>query len=110
VDSQQNSAVTIGSTNALATDWRDKRIARTLATRLGASMLWCSLCAGCSQFGEGMPSYSDRILLGTAEEIELPKNRRRLDDYTCGTRTMICEDHITTLRCSCSQSAGGEFR
>ena len=108
MDSLQTPTVTIGST--IRTGWRDQRIERKLTTRLGALLLWCSVSAGCSLFGEGTPSYPDRILLGTAEEIEIPKNRWRLDDYTCGARTIICEDHITKLRCSCSQSGSADFR
>jgi len=110
VDSLQTATVMIRPTSALSRGWRDKRIERKLATRLGALLLWGSVCAGCSIFGEGPSSYSDRILLGTAEEIEIPKNRWGLNDYTCGARIMICEDHITKLKCSCSQSGTAAFR
>ena len=109
MDSLQNTLM-IRPTSALTRAWRDKRIERKLTTRLGALLLWCSVCAGCSIFREGTPSYSDRILLGPAEEIEISKNPWRLSDYTCGDRIMICEDHGTKLRCSCSQSGNAAFR
>ena len=110
MDSLQTATVMIRPTSALSRGWRDKRIERKLVTQLGALLLSCSVCGGCSIFREGTPSYSDRILLGPAEEIEIPKNRWRLSDYTCGGRIMICEDHITKLRCSCSQSGNAAFR
>jgi hypothetical protein len=63
----------------------------------------CSVFAGCSLHnGDALPSQ--RILLGAADVIDVPtQNRQRLDDFTCGSSLLVCEDRVVKLRCRCSR-------
>jgi hypothetical protein len=73
--------------------------------RTAIAVLVLGSMAGCAAFDDAEVTYSDRILLGAGEEIVVPKTRWRLDEYTCGARLLVCEDHGPALRCRCGDVA-----
>ena len=74
----------------------------TLRTTITAVL--CSVLAGCSLHnGDALPPQ--QILLGAADVIDVPtQNRQRLDDFTCGSSLLVCEDRVVKLRCRCSRT------
>ena len=74
-----------------------------LVRDFGAQML-CSILAGCALYADrpADPASAARVSLGARDVVELPKSRSRLDDFTCGSGPLFCEDYVTKLRCGCS--------
>jgi len=85
--------------------WRVGPGGRRIRLRFG-TLLLCSVLAGCSLHnGDGDAADPEKIVLGAADVIDVPtQNRRRLDDFTCGTRLLVCEDRVVNLRCRCSRA------
>jgi hypothetical protein len=84
--------------------------AKATAIEPYSRLLFCLVASGCAlQVGQP-PSYSGRILLGTDDIIEVPRNRRKLDDYTCGALILVCDDRITSLSCRCEQRSAVDIR
>jgi hypothetical protein len=83
--------------------WRARPVGRGMMLRFSTLCL-CSVWAGCSlHTGDAL---NPQKVLGVADVIEVPtQNRRRLDDFTCGPRLLICEDRVGKLRCRCSEAA-----
>jgi hypothetical protein len=75
---------------------------------LSALLAFCSVSAGCATF-DPQPSYSDKVLLGLRDVVAVPKLSRKLDDYTCGTALLVCEEYGAKLRCRCSAGAVVDF-
>ena len=72
-------------------------------TVMTGMLLLGAISASCAFHGDGMAS-ADQILLGAKDVITVPKTSSRLDDFTCGSRVLICEDYGSALRCRCSQT------
>jgi hypothetical protein len=81
-------------------------LASTKAVRALSALAPCLVLTACSVFDARLAD-DHRIVLGASDVLLVPKLSQRLDDYTCGTAALVCEDYSSKLRCRCARPAMG---